>query len=988
MSDRAADTPRSGVGRADLLLALAFGPRDELAVQDDGTIWLGYRLEPEQPAIEEKQPLPAATPTARSKTPSRRVPLRMLSRPAIVARESREPMPSRETRETLAPLGPDDAGTERRRSVRHEDLVPAARLLPGLQRQLATTRPGALDIATLTRQVASRAPLPHHLPRRRLRRWHPDLVVVLDFGPLLWPFRWDMHRLADRLHRLLGSSGLSLRILEYGPAGPWSDWVAHQDLGRAPPDRAWVMPAAGTPVLLVGDLGLLRGEDSEPARGWAAFVTALLRARTRPIALAPLGAHQLGAGIARLLPVLRWSPDAPLLRAHGQSPAAAEPEGLADLLAMIAVTRRVDPPLLRALRRLTPTAPLDAGLEGAVWCHPDVEAGSIASLRDQPPEARDRHLRHFAELPETLQFEVQSLQRRHHGHLQAALVHEEIVLWASHAAPAVAGAESVRPELDQALGFLERLAPTVAGPTGPSAGREELPDWRAVAEGIVARADPVMAGRHPELFHALLAPLMEFRGDRAKVPLWVDPARLRQSRSGDRPGVRCWVVESAPGGVLRLQAEPPGPRQVGLGDPIDVDAGGIRLRLPGQAGAVWRAPAALPEPIGVLGEGAAVEIETSSDRLVVAAVARPRGALRWSRGEEGLEVVAPLLGTVKKIWNGESLRGTPMERAGKAAWALEVDPRVDGERVPMPTGAGIRWGVDAEFGVYADLEVTTGRGRAEQRLRWIEPGTFLMGSIEDEPARSSDEGPRHLVTLTRGFWLADTACTQAMWQVVTGHNPSHFLSDGDLPVEQVSWDDVQGFLRALESHLPGCLADLPSEAEWEYACRAGTETAFSFGASITPEQVNYRGDLPYAGAAKGLYRRRTVPVRSLRPSPWGLYEMHGNVWEWCADGRRDYNGDAQEDPRGSATAEQTDRAVRGGSWNDVARWARSAFRYWSHPGSRYAVLGFRFCLRSSEPGPAEPVPVRPGRPVAPGGRAEKPPRDAATGFFRWGKRKK
>ena len=100
------------------------------------------------------------------------------------------------------------------------------------------------------------------------------------------------------------------------------------------------------------------------------------------------------------------------------------------------------------------------------------------------------------------------------------------------------------------------------------------------------------------------------------------------------------------------------------------------------------------------------------------------------------------------------------------------------------------------------------------------------------------------------------------------------------PVEQVSWDDVQDFLRKLEALLPGCIAGLPTEAEWEYACRAGSDTPFSFGANITSAVVNYDGNYPYAGGEKGLYRHETVPVKSLPPNAWGLYEMHGNVWEW------------------------------------------------------------------------------------------------------------
>lgn len=246
------------------------------------------------------------------------------------------------------------------------------------------------------------------------------------------------------------------------------------------------------------------------------------------------------------------------------------------------------------------------------------------------------------------------------------------------------------------------------------------------------------------------------------------------------------------------------------------------------------------------------------------------------------------------------------------------------------------------FGLYADFTVATPHGRATQRLRWIEPGRFLMGSPEDEPDRDGDEGPQHPVTLTRGFWLADSACTQALWRAVMGSNPSRFIGDDERPVERVNWHDVQSFLRALEHLLPGCEAGLPTEAQWEYACRAGSETPFSFGAQITPEQVNYDSTFPYAGGATGAYREQTVPVKSLPANAWGLYEMHGNIWEWCADGLRPYCGQPQKDPKGPAGYD-TRRALRGGSWFGSAEIARSAFRLASHP-CKAGLTGFRLCL--------------------------------------------
>lgn len=245
-----------------------------------------------------------------------------------------------------------------------------------------------------------------------------------------------------------------------------------------------------------------------------------------------------------------------------------------------------------------------------------------------------------------------------------------------------------------------------------------------------------------------------------------------------------------------------------------------------------------------------------------------------------------------------------------------------------------------------------------------------MGSPEGEPARRKNEGPRHRVTLTRGYWLADTACTQALWQAATGANPSDFRGDPQRPVENVSWRDVQEFLGLIGERLPGCLASLPTEAQWEHACRAGTETAFSFGSRIRPEQVNYDGNFPYAGGEKGRFREETVAVKILPPNPWGLYEMHGNVWGWCADGRRGYEPAPCLDPKGPGAEDpEAPRDARGGSWLDFAWRARSAYRDAIPPGYRLGRLGFRFCLRSIDPGRAGRV--RRDRPEAGGAQRDR-----------------
>ena len=268
---------------------------------------------------------------------------------------------------------------------------------------------------------------------------------------------------------------------------------------------------------------------------------------------------------------------------------------------------------------------------------------------------------------------------------------------------------------------------------------------------------------------------------------------------------------------------------------------------------------------------------------------------------------------------------------------------------PFPPPWASEWEEDAEWGLAATLNLNG----VKQTFRWIQPGTFPMGSPPDDVGRFFSE-TQHEVTLTRGYWLADTACTQALWQAVMGVNPSHFKGDPANPVEQVSWDDVQTFLGRLNALVPGLDAGLPSEAQWENACRAGTTTPFSFGKNIMPEQVNYDGTYPYpypypdAKGKRGLNRMCTVPVKSLPPNPWGLYEMHGNVFEWCADWYGNYPKGSQTDPSGPP--EGVRRVLRGGSWCVNGRYCRAAGRYRDGPGYRGHDFGFRLAP-GQRPGP-------------------------------------
>jgi len=272
------------------------------------------------------------------------------------------------------------------------------------------------------------------------------------------------------------------------------------------------------------------------------------------------------------------------------------------------------------------------------------------------------------------------------------------------------------------------------------------------------------------------------------------------------------------------------------------------------------------------------------------------------------------------------------------------------------------WGQD-EYGVFAEITVET----ITQRLRWCPQGAFRMGSPTTEHGRVEVEGPQVQVNFATGFWLFDTPVSKALYQSIIGIDPAG-PEDQDHPVTSVSWKDAGEFLSKLNGRIPGLNLRMPSEAEWEYACRAGSDTPFEpnvarqfSGQNTTSEEVNYDGDYPYKGTQKGIYRKKTVPTKGdgFRPNKWGLWHMHGNVWEWCADIWSNSHDGAATDGSARQASQQADesvRVLRGGSWGDLAGDCRSASRLRLAPDYRYDTIGFRPARgqQGAQAGAAEP----------------------------------
>ncbi len=340
-----------------------------------------------------------------------------------------------------------------------------------------------------------------------------------------------------------------------------------------------------------------------------------------------------------------------------------------------------------------------------------------------------------------------------------------------------------------------------------------------------------------------------------------------------------------------------------------------------------------------------------ANRFATSQVAEPPTSQAFSLAPESPQrspasEVAPSARGIER----EVAESQPSSQSSVVERELEEDSRTSSSLMTTPTessaGEGKRVAASgastarrrrAEPGELAKLSICG----VELRMRWIPKGEFIMGSVDTEAGRRADESER-LTRLKHGFWMAETPTTQALWRAVMGTNPSGFTGD-DLPVETVTWGACQEFVRSLNESkfkVPRFLFALPTEAQWERACRAGGRSAYSFGDEFDPQLANCRFT-----SADLQARNRTTPVRSYPPNAFGLYDMHGNVWEWCADAYAPYDPQAQVDPVGVPDSDgDVTRSCRGGSWFHGYERSRSASRGEWAPTYRSSYLGFRIIL--------------------------------------------
>lgn len=817
-----------------------------------------------------------------------------------------------------------DAAPPPREAPLMEPRAVMARLRRHLVRGVETNR---LDVLAAVRWIADGRPL-HRLPPTRQARLPGAVQVVIEASSTLGPLRHDFIPVLDQLGRWLGPRRRLLR------ADGSPHWI--RDVRERPAE----IRSDGSPVVVLGDAGLLAQAGEAAVERWVQRGQALMQAGQRPLLLLPASVQRVAPEVARVFDVVVMEGD------MAAAPVAMPEEALEDpvcgLRAAIFGNTYVRPGLLRRLRQaVRPWYPwLDAAAEAQLWN----DAGVVSNINacalstEQRPAAEAD----FAAWPAALREAVIEVHLAELASM-SPLVRAEYVLWVSRH---VSAGTRLRPVLDEAVLAAERLM-------AQAGARLQAGDDRMAQELEAHLLD----------FGERSAPLLA-QGSEAVQRAWVMAWR-RGAQPGDEADLPAGLRLERLGGLLRpvlgTQALELVVQQCGQGIEVRVDsaeAGGVTGPVLHRTEGVplWQMGGAEVQRVGDRVERparAGFEVRLGADRVRVESFVRPEWAesIGFDHGEWH-----------SALPSGQELVWTPAGDGLKAACWWDVENRRQWRSMQKPSWA-TRQGVD-EFGHWAEFTVRGKRRPVTQRLRWIAPGGFRMGSPETEQDRSTFgvfTETQHLVLLTHGYWLADTACTQELWEAVMGKNPSRFKDDPQNPVEQVSWDDItRKFLPRLNMLMPGLNLTLPTEAHWEYACRAGTQTRYSFGDEINQEQVNFGGRLG-----------KTVPVKELPANAWGLHRMHGNVWEWCIDELAAYPEGTVVDPvvHKDKKEEGRQRVLRGGSWLYDGTRCRSAFRSASEPGARNDRIGFRLA-RGLADQPDQPRHSEFGQPEA--GRAEPP----------------
>jgi len=888
-----------------------------------------------------------------------------------------------------------------------------ARLAPFLRQRLGSVIPGtALDQRRLMREVGKGLPLVL-LPRRPRAAWAAQAVVLWDGTAEMYPFQRDVQDLLQRLRRERGAHGLEVRLLRRLPR--------RSDAARIP---------QGVPVIALSAMGQFQ-QSAAAQEAWLALARRLGFLGQEFHALNPCPRDRWQPQVAAHWPSGVWDrrPRLPRLGGlrvkqtflsagqtllpvgtEGQTGMSATLSAADRLLTLLSPASRIEAPLLRTARLVLGHA-ADAGTEWDAWHHEQCWH-SLDCFGFHPGadyEARLNQRQALTGREAVLADQIGGLMAAHHAgcssviaaeaELRAILsIQKETTQEVGKPQRSESEASSLR--LSHLCGVksllqcvVDRLRLLAADPGGEEGRQSGLPGW---FPGMVERLSESM--RADAEVKKLIAEGLAYAHTfletaHMEVPSGVDGEVFQKAKaeavpellhsfycSLDLVGQSLWLTPGAPASG-RTQFSLSGFRGSRPQILLSLSSGkrhSYRLASP-------------PEPLRLPPISAAEDLVLESDREKVyfEARQRPTWAYRMEYRREGIWARALVDGvdhTFGWTLGGEdlwpNLDGGPLNQVG--AWELYTD---------KPKWAEV-FEID-EFGLRAVFKIQD----VPFVLRWIPPGSFLMGSPEDEPGRRENEGPQHRVTISKGYWMAETPVTQAQWRAVVEAarenaplwkrlfgkkdalepTPSHFKGPPELPVENITWHDSTTFCRLLDALLPdGPGFHLPTEAQWEYACRAGDVDKVPFQCPISLEGDVLSPDLEayawyggnsgkdgvvsnpqdsssWLGKEHGSPSAGTHPVKTKLPNDIGLHDMLGNVWEWCADAwdEEAYSKrtDGAKDPRVDSADDGAFRVVRGGSWGFQALHCRAAVRFGGHPGRRDDSLGLRLAAgqESAEP---------------------------------------
>lgn len=896
-----------------------------------------------------------------------------------------------------------------------------ARLAPFLRQRLGSVIPGtALDQRRLMREVGKGLPLVV-LPRRPRAAWAAQAVVLWDGTPEMFPFQRDAQDLLRRLKRERGAHGLEVRLLRRLPR--------RSDAARIP---------QGVPVIALSAMGQFQ-QSAAAQEAWLALARRLgflgqafhalnpcPRDRWQPRMAAhwPSGVWDRRPRLPRQggLKVKQTLLSAPAEGTEGQTGVSASLSAADRLLTLLSPASRIEAPLLRTARLALGHA-ADAGTEWDAWHHEQCWH-SLDCFGFHPGadyEARLNQRQALSGREAVLADEIGGLMAAHHAGCSRVIAAEaelRAILSVQKETPQEMG-DTQRSESEASSLLLshvcgvksllqsvvDRLRLLAADPGGEEGRQSGLPGW---FPGMVERLSESMRANEEvkELIAEGLAYAHAFlETAHVELPSGVDGEVFKVARGevAKHSGKiwYCWIMLSHTGWHLMTGLKQSGSTVrpiVGL----SVSRPSIHLALSNGVRHSYRLPsppALIPLPN--LSSVHAFTLESDRERLFFETHERPKWAKSIYYGRHGLRAevqLGPTKHYLYRVWKDDldawNIKiGKPYTDVNDEVSNPEAEVRhglwVTAEPPPWATRLWAdEYGLAAEFYI-RDVPFV---------LRWVPPGSFLMGSPAGEAGRDQSEGPQHQVEITQGYWIGETQVTQAQWRTVVEEaerklalvsqldtQPSYFKGPFDLPVESVSWADSVTFCRLLNALLPdGPDFQLPTEAQWEYACRLDSSNSpfvgpLEFVQEVLSPQLDpfawYAGNCSESIDTTNARDGQSRPKRQLRimrggthrvkkkaPNALGLFDMLGNVWEWCFDAwvPSAYVDRKSEvsDPCSMMPDERGRRVARGGSWQNEASFCRVAMRNWDIPEARSSNQGLRLSAGRKRVNASELEPIQ------------------------------